>query len=208
MNWRETLVTFPQGRRACRGVPVPVVIAALFILVMAGCAAPPVKPPAAPPPAPPAAPEAPAMKPAASRMSAQDTKAITAYHNTVRADVGVGPLQWSPALANYAQEWTDHLASTTCAMKHRSEGLYGENLFQATAGAFTAVDGAKAWENEKKDYRGGVLTQSNSQAVGHYTQMVWRGTRMLGCGESVCGAMMIVACNYDPPGNVLGRKPF
>ncbi|HZF23424.1 MAG TPA: CAP domain-containing protein [Burkholderiales bacterium] len=148
------------------------------------------------------------MKPTASRMSAQDIKEIAAYHNKVRADVGVGPLQWSPALANYAQEWADHLASTNCGMEHRTEGLYGENLFQATAGAYTAVDGAKAWESEKKDYHGGALTRSNWQPSGHYTQMVWRDTRMLGCGEAVCNTMLIVACNYDPPGNVLGRKPF
>ena len=188
----------------------------LAILMVAGCATPPVKPPAAPPtapspvpsPAPPRVPEAPAVKPAASRMSAQDIKGITAYHNKVRADVGVGPLQWSQGLANYAQEWTDHLASTTCAIKHRTEPLYGENLFQGTEGAYTAVDGAKAWESEKKAFQGGVLTRSNSQAVGHYTQMVWRDTRMLGCGESVCDTTLIVACNYDPPGNILGRKPF
>jgi pathogenesis-related protein 1 len=141
-------------------------------------------------------------------MSAEDIKAISAYHNKVRADVGVGPLQWSPALANYAQEWADHLATTTCTMKHRTEPLYGENLFQATAGAYTAVDGAKAWESEKKDFHGSALTQANAQAVGHYTQMVWRDTRMLGCGEAVCNALLLVTCNYDPPGNVLGRKPF
>jgi pathogenesis-related protein 1 len=141
-------------------------------------------------------------------MSAQDIKAITTYHNKVRADVGVVPLQWSPALANYAQAWADHLATTICGMKHRTDGLYGENLFQATAGAYTAVDGAKAWESEKKEYRGGVLTRSNWQRVGHYTQIVWRDTRMLGCGEAVCDTTLIVACNYDPPGNVLGRKPF
>ena len=198
MNWRDRLVRF------------------LVILMVAGCAAPPVKPPAAPPtapspapsPAPPRAPEAPAVKPAASRMSAQDIKGITAYHNKVRADVGVGPLQWSQGLANYAQEWTDSLASTICGMKHRTDGLYGENLFQGTAGAFTAVDGAKAWESEKKAFQGSALTRSNALAVGHYTQMVWRDTRMLGCGESVCDTTLIVACNYDPPGNILGRKPF
>lgn len=138
----------------------------------------------------------------------QDIKAVTAYHNKVRADVGVIPLQWSPALANYAQAWADHLAATICRMKHRADGLYGENLFQATAGAYTAVDGAKAWESEKMEYHGSVLTQSNWQPFGHYTQMVWRDTRMLGCGEAVCDTTLIVACNYDPPGNVLGRKPF
>jgi pathogenesis-related protein 1 len=208
MNLRGTEVTFLRARRARTGLRVSVIVCALSILVMAGCAAPPARPPAAPPPAPPAVPEVPAVKPAASRMSAQDIKDIAAYHNKVRADVGVGPLQWSPALANYAQEWADHLASTNCGMEHRTEGLYGENLFQATAGAYTAVDGAKAWESEKKDYHGGALTRSNWQPSGHYTQMVWRDTRMLGCGEAVCNTMLIVACNYDPPGNVLGRKPF
>lgn len=148
------------------------------------------------------------MKAAPSRMSAQDIRAIAAHHNKVRADVGVGPLQWSPALANYAQEWADHLAGTTCAMKHRTEPLYGENLFQGTVGAYTALEAAKAWEGEKKDYHGGALTRSNAQPAGHYTQMVWRDTRMLGCGEAVCNNMLIVACNYDPPGNFIGRKPF
>jgi len=208
MNLRGTEVTFLRARRARTGLRVSVIVSALSILVMAGCAAPPARPPAAPTPAPPAVPEAPAVKPAASRMSAQDIREIAAYHNKVRADVGVGPLQWSPALANYAQEWADHLASTKCGMEHRTDGLYGENLFQATAGAYTAVDGAKTWESEKKDYHGGVLTRSNWQAVGHYTQMVWRDTRMLGCGEAVFATMLIVACNYDPPGNYIGRKPF
>jgi hypothetical protein len=31
---------------------------------------------------------------------------------------------------------------------------------------------------------------------------------MLGCGEAVCDTTLIVACNYDPRGNVLGRKPY
>jgi pathogenesis-related protein 1 len=85
----------------------------------------------------------------ASKMSARDVKAITAYHDKVRAEVGVGPVKWSPALAAYAQEWADHLAATTCRMAHRVQGKYGENLFQGTAGHYTAVDAAKGWESEK-----------------------------------------------------------
>src|SRR5258706_3350034 len=59
-----------------------------------------------------------------SRMSAKDVPAITAYHNKVRADVGVGPMKWSATLAAYAQEWADHLAATTCRMAHRTELKY------------------------------------------------------------------------------------
>ncbi len=141
-------------------------------------------------------------------MPAPDAKAITDYHNKVRADVGVGPLRWSPALAGYAQEWADRLAQTTCKMTHRTEHRYGENLFQGTAGYYGAVDAAKAWESEKKDWRGGVLTEANWHPAGHYIQMVWRDTAAVGCGQAVCDKMLIVACNYDPPGNVIGRRPY
>ena len=141
-------------------------------------------------------------------MSADDVRAITGYHNKVRADVGVGPLQWSADLARYAQEWADHLARTTCTMAHRPQRQYGENLFQGTAGYYTAVDAAKAWESEKKDYRGGVLTPANWHPAAHYTQMAWRDTNTLGCGEAKCRNTVIVACNYAPPGNVIGRAPY
>jgi pathogenesis-related protein 1 len=142
------------------------------------------------------------------KMTAADIRAITTYHNKVRADVGVGPLQWSEELARYAQQWADHLAAANCSMAHRTQHRYGENLFQGTAGPYTAVDAATAWETEKKDYAGGVLTEANWQRAGHYTQMVWRDTTSLGCGQSTCNQTLIVVCNYAPPGNYIGRRPY
>src|SRR5688572_17957642 len=97
------------------------------VLAIAGCAtqvpAPtaPEKPPVAKPPA---AKPAPAGK-TGSRMSPQDVKAITDHHNRVRAQVGVGGLKWSPALAAFAQEWAAGLAATSCSMTHRSDNKYG-----------------------------------------------------------------------------------
>lgn len=180
-------------------------MAALLLGLIAGCAAGTGKPDPVPAPA---ANKSEAIPAARSGMSAKDMKAITAYHDKVRADVGVGPMKWSATLASHAQEWADHLAATTCKMKHRSPNKYGENLFQGTAGFYAAVDAAKAWETEKKDYPGGVLTEANWHPAGHYTQMVWRDTTMLGCGEAVCNKTLIVACNYDPPGNFIGRRPY
>jgi len=141
-------------------------------------------------------------------MQAGDRLSITAYHNQVRAEVGVAPLQWSASLAAYAQAWADHLAATSCNMRHRADGRYGENLFQGTAGHYTARDAAQAWESEKQNYHAGMLTESNWHAAGHYTQMVWRATRAFGCGESQCADTLIVVCNYDPPGNYIGRRPY
>ena len=180
-------------------------IVTLWLVGMAGCASRPEKPAAVPP----SPGSIPAAKPGhGSKMSARDVEAITAYHNKVRADVGVGPMKWSAALAAYAQGWADQLAGTTCKMAHRTQPRYGENLFQGTTGFYSAVDAAKAWETEKRAYGGGALTQSNAHSVGHYTQMVWRDTTTLGCGEAMCNKTLIVTCNYDPPGNYIGRRPY
>ena len=130
--------------------------------------------------------------------------------------MGVGPLRWDDGLAAYAQQWTDHLAADGCRMKHRQSRTYGENLYQGTAGHYTAVDAAKAWESEKTLYGGSVITEKNYGRIGHYTQMVWRDTRGVGCAVQHCergapfgsGPWTLVVCNYEPPGNVVGRKPY
>jgi pathogenesis-related protein 1 len=185
----------------------PVLI--LCCLAISACASPadPPQPAARAATATPAASPATAVR-TAPGLSPQDMRAITTHHNEVRADVGVAPLVWSVELAAYAQDWAEQLAISGCRMKHRSQNVHGENLFQGTFGAFTAVDAAKAWETEKKDYRGGVLTEANYAPAGHYTQMVWRETTRLGCGQAICNGTLIVACNYSPAGNVLGRKPY
>lgn len=141
-------------------------------------------------------------------MKPADVRAMLAHHNQVRANVRVGLLRWDDGLAAYAQQWADQLAANGCRMKHRQPNAYGENLFQGTAGHFTAVDAAKRWESERKLYSGGVISEKNAMRIGHYTQMVWRDTGKLGCGEAICNGTLLVACNYDPPGNYLGRKPF
>ena len=183
-------------------------ILATTLLILSGCASQAAKPPTAEPRASPATGAAQSRPAPPAGLSAHDITAITAHHNKVRADVGVGPLQWSNDIAAFAQQWADQLAQSSCAMKHRSPNVYGENLFQGTLSAYTAVDASKAWETEKKDYRGGALTESNWHPAGHYTQMVWRQTSHLGCGQAVCRNTLIVACNYDPPGNFMGRRPY
>jgi pathogenesis-related protein 1 len=178
----------------------------LCVLATTGCASSADKPPSAAPN--PAAMVAAKATLPAPGLSPQDIDAITVHHNKVRADVGVEPLTWSTDIAAHAQQWAEQLAISGCRMKHRNPNTYGENLFQGTFGAFTAVDAAKAWETEKKDYGGGVLTEGNWAPAGHYTQMVWRQTTLLGCGQAICMNTLIVACNYDPAGNFMGRKPY
>jgi hypothetical protein len=85
---------------------------------------------------------------------------------------------------------------------------HGENLFMGTAGHYGVNDAVAMWEGEKSFYDGGTLNESNAHACGHYTQLVWRTTKRFGCAKVECAGNVIVVCNYDPPGNVLGRTPY
>jgi hypothetical protein len=59
----------------------------------------------------------------------------------------------------------------------------------------------KAWYDEIKlyNFNGGDF----SEATGHATQMLWKGSTQLGCGWAP-GCQLLV-CHYDPPGNVIGQ---
>jgi hypothetical protein len=59
------------------------------------------------------------------------------------------------------------------------------------------------WYDEIAQYRfpdGGF-----SMKTGHFTQVVWRGSRRVGCGHSQCKGMDILVCEYDPAGNWEGQ---
>ena len=148
-----------------------------------------------------------------SNLSLQEVQQLLRLHNEVRGDVGVGPVTWSKKLAIYAQEWANQLASTNCKLKHRPisgkwKQEYGENLFMGIAGYYGVANAVKAWESEKQYYRGKTLNPSNWYDSGHYTQMVWKNSKEIGCGKVECNDKIIVVCNYDPPGNILGQKPY
>lgn len=134
---------------------------------------------------------------------------LTAAHNEVRASVRVAPLVWSDKLGAHAQAWADHLASRGCDLAHRPPGSdpYGENLFWSagTTGS-TVREVVGSWAAEKTGYN--HAKNSCSGVCGHYTQIVWRATTAVGCGMASCGTTQVWVCNYDPPGNMMGRSPY
>jgi pathogenesis-related protein 1 len=147
------------------------------------------------------------------RLTEEEIRILINFHNKARSNVGVSPLVWSKSLAGYAQSWADHLASTSCRMEHRPhfgkwKQKYGENLFTGTAGYYGVEDAARAWEREKSLYHGEPLNSSNWYPSGHYTQLIWKNTSQIGCAKAECRGSVIVVCNYDPPGNVMGQKPY
>ncbi|XLS69439.1 hypothetical protein HN51_020462 [Arachis hypogaea] len=42
-----------------------------------------------------------------------------------------------------------------------------------------------------------------------YTQIIWKHSKRLGCARIKCDNNIgtLVRCNYDPPGNIPGKRP-
>jgi hypothetical protein len=138
--------------------------------------------------------------------------AILQEHNTYRSALQLPDLVWSPALANDALAWGQHLAELDKGQHDMSvRGNEGENLWWGTADAFSYADMVGMWGKEKDVFRYGVfpdVSTSKSAMVGHYTQMVWRNTTSVGCALVGNGKTDFLVCRYSVPGNVVGQKPY
>ena len=137
---------------------------------------------------------------------------ILEIHNRERAAVGVPPLVWSDKLAADAKPWAEHLATTGAFEHDPNKGNVGENIagFNPSKGVSAPGEGQMLWVAEKKDYHGDALTAENWYPTGHYTQMVWRNTKDVGCATASGGGhpYNILVCRYSPPGNFMGQKPY
>jgi pathogenesis-related protein 1 len=130
---------------------------------------------------------------------------LLAAHNAARARVGVTPLVWSDRLAAYAQGWADRLVASG-GFAHRPDNRYGENLYEVRGVSAEPRDVVDAWVSEASNYR--PAGNACSAVCGHYTQIVWRETRAVGCGVAGDYRREVWVCDYDPPGNVIGRRPY
>ncbi len=153
-----------------------------------------------------------------NRSAAQDGMAgqILAAHNKYRSELGIQPLAWSEELARHAQAWADHLASlggrSLAHSTARERPGEGENLWMGTSGYFSYTAMVDNWGEEKRYYREGafpdVSTTGSWFQVGHYTQIIWRDTREVGCAKSTAGGNDILVCRYSPPGNYMGKRAY
>lgn len=150
-----------------------------------------------------------------SSLSQGAAQAALDLHNRARQEVGSPPLTWSAELANFAQQWANHLATAkSCRLEHRPNqgpwgSRYGENIFWGSAASYSARDAANSWYSEIRDYRKAPFGGENWYKTGHYTQMVWKRTSQVGMGQAICpGGAIIIVGNYDPPGNYTGQEPY
>ena len=138
----------------------------------------------------------------------RDFAGMVDAHNRARRAVGVPPLQWSAQLAATAQSWANRLGGEGCAMRHsRASGL-GENLAWASGRQMSPAAVVALWVDEARAYNRAANSCAPGAICGHYTQVVWRNTRFVGCGLAECGNSEVWVCNYSPPGNYNGERAF
>ncbi|KAF9325123.1 hypothetical protein BG006_011373 [Podila minutissima] len=125
----------------------------------------------------------------------KEQKQILDTHNKFRAAHGAAPLTWNSKAATFGNNWIQ-----ACQFKH-SGGPFGENL---AAGYKDYKSAITAWYDEEKQYN--YNNPGFSGATGHFTQVVWKGTKSVGCAKKFCPGSnwTIYICNYKSGGNIVG----
>jgi pathogenesis-related protein 1 len=144
--------------------------------------------------------------------------------NAARAGVNPAPatpmpaLTWSESAAQFAQGWADR-----CVYEHSTtaeRGNRGENIAataQSGQSGSTIGDAVALWVNEASDYTYATNSCASGQDCGHYTQIVWASTLRAGCATTHCttGSPFpgftewdFWVCDYEPPGNFVGQRPY
>lgn len=135
---------------------------------------------------------------------------IVIIHNQARSAAGVAPIYWDASLAAAADAWAAELARTG-RWGHSPAPTrpgQGENLWMGTRGAFTIDEMVGSWAGEARWFKPGVFPDVSRtgrwEQVGHYSQMIWRGTTRVGCALRSSAGNDYLVCRYSPAGNVMG----
>jgi len=159
---------------------------------------------------------------------------IVKVHNELRNKVAMGnethgaqpqaanmmKMVWDDELAEIAQRWTDQCIFGHDGNRNTCDGLYvGQNGYWGASSAemspYSALgvseDAVRSWYNEVK--KPGFDSSHVSPFVwdkgaGHYTQVVWAETDMVGCGlryyKDGGWFATLIYCNYGIGGNMVG----
>ena len=134
-----------------------------------------------------------------TRLSNKDIDSILTTHNKYRATHQAPPLKWDESIAEDSYKY-----AMTCPQGHSHAPNRGENL----AWGYTTFDSAiKAWYDEEVLYN--YDERNFSAQTGHFTQVVWKDTSLVGCGinpdcvHTASQSKQAIVCQYSPPGNVV-----
>lgn len=167
----------------------------------------------------------------------KDKALILHVHNQIRSAVANGwvsglpaatnmrVMMWDNELAQIAQRWADQCTEGHDQYRNIGRFPVGQNV--ALQWTYTHKDpkwkdrpdwisNINLWAKEYTDY-GFPLNYINpfrfNSNVGHYTQIIWGNTYLIGCGYAYYkhpykGYTKIYVCNYGPGGNIIGGKMY
>uniref|UniRef100_A0A0N4ZZC1 SCP domain-containing protein n=1 Tax=Parastrongyloides trichosuri TaxID=131310 RepID=A0A0N4ZZC1_PARTI len=123
-------------------------------------------------------------------------------HNKYRPCHGAQRLTLSTNLMRDAQYYANYLASIGDMRHDPTLGRIGQGENLAVMSPVVGYAGVEMWYDEWKKYNfnAGVF----SPGVGHFTQMVWKGSKEIGCAVAYSGSTknLYVVCRYFPSGNI------
>lgn len=126
-------------------------------------------------------------------------------HNRYRKKHHADPLILNKELCkiaqNYAQKLLKSKSLNHSGNKYKKQEL-GENLFMCGGQAATGEMATTEWYNEIKQYN---FRKDYQPGTGHFTQVVWKGTKEVGFGMANDGNEYYVVGNYFPAGNFTGQ---
>jgi pathogenesis-related protein 1 len=147
-----------------------------------------------------------AVFPAQSARDASLARELLAAHNAVRYRIGVPPLRWSERLA--ARSYESAITMVVYSQfRHTPRLPYGENLYEIRGGNASPAMVVDAWASEDVDYDY-RWNRCRAEKCGHYTQIIWRDTTEVGCAMARSSFREVWVCQYSPPGNVVGQRPY
>ena len=157
-----------------------------------------------------------------SKFTSAQANALVKYHNDARNEGRIRnpKVKWSNKIARYAQQRANSIAAARqYPPRHLPQGQnpYGENL--AAGKASGQVQTVESLYTQWKTKEIGAFKQlgsprtfnnqlaANVMQVGHYTQMIWQGTKEVGAGvvswQEGGWTVTVVVCCYSPAGNMV-----
>ncbi len=131
---------------------------------------------------------------------------IVSKHNYYRQMYSVPEIIFDPILSDYSEQRANSIINVE-SFEHVSNCPYGENLYCSydLDNVSNCVD---KWMSESANWNE-MENNWMEDGLGHFSQVVWRGSTNLGIGKSyMSNGLLVIVCNYYPSGNLVGEMPY
>nr|CAD7256847.1 unnamed protein product [Timema shepardi] len=120
-------------------------------------------------------------------------------------------ISWDDELAGIAQRWVDQCQIDHDSCRRCGWAAHNVSTMPRPSPSGTATDMPEKLPTFQEKLQN-IIPEPNSEVVGHYTQVVWADTTLVGCGliyypDGVWN-IYYMACNYGPAGNIIGDSLY